>query len=65
MGRIRVAFGLDDSASATATLSAAGAEVVAAPTRTPRGSLNSRLEAPGGLQLTLFSEPDEGLTPQT
>ena len=32
------------------------AELVAAPTRTPWDSLNSRLEAPAGLQLTLFEE---------
>jgi hypothetical protein len=30
--------------------------VVAAPTRTPWNSLNARLEAPAGLQLTLFTE---------
>ncbi|NUP33206.1 MAG: VOC family protein [Streptomycetaceae bacterium] len=58
-GHIRVAFQVDDSAAATATLAAAGAEVVAAPTRTPWGSLNARLEAPGALQLTLFSEPED------
>jgi hypothetical protein len=29
---------------------------VAEPTRTPWNSLNSRLEAPGALQLTLFTE---------
>jgi lactoylglutathione lyase len=55
-GQVRVAFEVSDSASATATLAAAGAEVIAAPTRTPWNSLNSRLDAPGGLQLTLFEE---------
>jgi hypothetical protein len=34
----------------------AGAELIAAPTRTPWNSLNSRLAAPAGLQLTLFEE---------
>jgi catechol 2,3-dioxygenase-like lactoylglutathione lyase family enzyme len=55
-GQVRVAFEVSDSASATATLAAAGAEVIAEPTRTPWNSLNSRLDAPGGLQLTLFEE---------
>ena len=35
---------------------AAGAEVIAAPTRTPWDSLNARLEPPDGVQLTLFQE---------
>ncbi|MGW1956050.1 VOC family protein [Streptomyces sp. NPDC001920] len=55
-GHIRVAFQVDDSTAATARLAAAGAEVLAEPTRTPWNSLNSRLEAPGALQLTLFQE---------
>ncbi|GAA2281957.1 hypothetical protein GCM10010234_19110 [Streptomyces hawaiiensis] len=55
-GHIRVAFEVDDSTATTAKLAAAGAEVVAEPTRTPWNSLNSRLEAPGALQLTLFTE---------
>jgi lactoylglutathione lyase len=37
-------------------LTAAGAGVLAAPTRTPWNSLNARLSAPAGLQLTLFEE---------
>ena len=55
-GHIRVAFEVDDSALTTARLAEAGAEVVAEPTRTPWNSLNSRLQAPGSLQLTLFTE---------
>ncbi|MEV6170314.1 VOC family protein [Streptomyces sp. NPDC051954] len=58
-GHIRVAFQVDDSTAVTAKLAAAGAEVVAGPTRTPWNSLNSRLEAPGALQLTLFTELGE------
>jgi tRNA(Arg) A34 adenosine deaminase TadA/predicted enzyme related to lactoylglutathione lyase len=54
--KFRVAFEVDDSAAATERLVAAGAELVAPPTRTPWGSLNARLEGPGGLQLTLFQE---------
>jgi catechol 2,3-dioxygenase-like lactoylglutathione lyase family enzyme len=55
-GHIRVAFEVSDAASATARLAGAGATVIAEPVRTPWQSLNSRLEAPGGLQLTLFSD---------
>jgi catechol 2,3-dioxygenase-like lactoylglutathione lyase family enzyme len=55
-GHIRLALEVDDSAAATAELEAAGATVVGAPTRTPWNSLNARLEAPAGLQLTLFTE---------
>jgi lactoylglutathione lyase len=55
-GHIRVAFGVGDSVAATARLGSAGAEVIAEPTETPWRSLNSRLRAPAGLQLTLFSD---------
>ncbi|GIH78413.1 VOC family protein [Planobispora longispora] len=55
-GRIRVAFEVDDSPAVTRKLEEAGAEVVAEPVRTPWNSLNSRLEGPAGLQLTLFTE---------
>jgi lactoylglutathione lyase len=57
-GHVRVAFEVDDAAATTRALEAAGATVVAAPTETPWRSLNARLEAPAGLQLTLFQEPD-------
>lgn len=57
-GKFRVAFEVDDSAATTTKLSTAGATVVAEPTRTPWNSLNARLEAPGGMQLTLFTELD-------
>ncbi|WP_431992283.1 VOC family protein [Streptomyces albogriseolus] len=58
-GHVRVAFQVDDSAATTERLAAAGADVVAGPTRTPWNSLNARLEAPGALQLTLFTELGE------
>lgn len=58
-GHIRVAFEVDDSAAVTRELEAAGAEVIAEPTRTPWNSLNARLKAPAGLQLTLFQELGE------
>jgi lactoylglutathione lyase len=55
-GHIRVAFEVDDATAAATELAGAGAELIAAPTRTPWDSLNARLAAPGGLQLTLFEE---------
>ncbi|MBC7725837.1 MAG: VOC family protein [Burkholderiaceae bacterium] len=56
--RIRLAFEVDDTATRTVALVAGGAELVAAPTLTPWNSLNSRLDAPGDLQITLFEEKD-------
>ena len=55
-GHIRVAFQVDDSTATTRAAEAAGANVIAEPVRTPWNSLNSRLAAPAGLQLTLFTE---------
>jgi len=62
--KIRVAFEVADSAAKTNELVAAGAAVIAGPTETPWRSLNSRLEAPAGLQITLFQElePPEART---
>ena len=54
-GHVRVALRVDDSTVETRRLAEAGATVLAEPRPTPWGSLNSRLEAPAGLQLTLFS----------
>jgi predicted enzyme related to lactoylglutathione lyase len=54
--KIRVAFEVADSVSTTDALVAAGAELIAAPVETPWRSLNSRLAAPAGLQITLFEE---------
>lgn len=56
--RLRVAFEVADVEEATTRLAQHGAELVAPPTRTPWESSNSRLEAPAGLQLTLFQELD-------
>ena len=53
-GHVRVAFGVADSRATTERLAEAGATVIAQPTRTPWNSLNARLDAPAGLQLTLF-----------
>ena len=56
--RLRVAFEVADASVAADRLVAAGAQLIAAPTVTPWGSRNARLEAPAGLQLTLFQEAD-------
>jgi predicted enzyme related to lactoylglutathione lyase len=53
---IRVALEVEDARAMTAAAVEAGAELVAEPTETPWQSLNSRLEGPGDLQLTLFEE---------
>lgn len=55
-GHIRVAFEVADSAETARLLAANGATLIADATLTPWQDLNARLEAPGGLQLTLFSE---------
>jgi predicted enzyme related to lactoylglutathione lyase len=58
--RVRVAFEVADAQDVTDELVKAGAELLAPPTRTPWGSLNSRLDAPGGLQITVFQELESG-----
>ena len=54
--RLRVAFEVADTAAVTTDLVDAGASLVAPPVRTPWDSLNARLDAPAGLQITLFQE---------
>jgi catechol 2,3-dioxygenase-like lactoylglutathione lyase family enzyme len=53
---LRVAFEVTDAEGVTRTLLDAGASLIASPVETPWRSLNSRLEAPAGLQLTIFQE---------
>ena len=54
---VRVAFEVDDSDATTRRLVESGdATLVAPPTETPWRSLNARLEAPAGLQVTIFQE---------
>jgi queuosine precursor transporter len=52
----RVALEVDDTASVTDKLVAAGAELIAPPVRTPWDSLNARLRGPANVQLTIFTE---------
>lgn len=63
--KIRIAFELDDSATATKDLVAAGATLIAEPRETPWKSLNSRLNGPDGIQVTLFQELEEIQTRST
>ena len=58
-GPIRVALEVEDSARAAEELVAGGAELVGGPVVTPWRHRNVRLDAPGGLQLTLYSVLDE------
>ena len=54
--QLRVAFEVADAKTVTRELVEGGAELIAEPTVTPWDSLNSRLSAPAGLQITLFEE---------
>ena len=56
--KIRIAFEVVDSAGATDRLVGAGATLIASTVETPWRSLNSRLDAPAGLQITIFQELD-------
>ena len=58
--RLRIAFEVADVEGTTSRVTAAGAQLVAPPTRTPWDSLNARLEGPADLQLTLFQELEPG-----
>jgi predicted enzyme related to lactoylglutathione lyase len=57
--KFRVAFEVDDADGRTREAVEGGATELAPPTRTPWNSLNARLEAPAGLQITLFQELNE------
>jgi catechol 2,3-dioxygenase-like lactoylglutathione lyase family enzyme len=56
--RIRVALEVVDSSTTTEALVDAGAHLVAPAVETPWRSLNSRLDAPADLELTIFQELD-------
>jgi len=56
-GAVRLAFEVTDSESTARRLVAAGAEEVAPPVTTPWGDRNARVQAPDGMQLTLFANP--------
>ena len=54
-GAVRIAFEVDDSAAAARRLENAGAERLGGPVETPWHDMNVRLQAPDGMQLTLFT----------
>ncbi len=56
--KFRVAFEVTDADDATEVAVAGGATMLAPPIETPWRSRNVRLEAPAGLQITLFEELD-------
>ena len=58
--RIRLAFEVADGRAVTDELVRAGGELIAAPAETPWRSLNARLGAPAGLQITIFEELEPG-----
>src|SRR5687768_10047340 len=58
--KIRLAFEVADGRAVTDELVRAGGELIAAPTETPWRSLNARLGAPAGLQITIFEELEPG-----
>jgi uncharacterized glyoxalase superfamily protein PhnB len=53
---MRVAMEVDDAVGTSADLESSGARVVASARETPWKSLNARLIAPDGVELTLFQE---------
>lgn len=53
---VRIAFEVEDTAAATRAATEAGASLEASPRETPWRSINARLRAPAGLQVTLFQE---------
>jgi lactoylglutathione lyase len=54
-GVVRLALEVADSEETARLLIAAGAEEVAPPVLTPWGDRNARVQAPDGMQLTLFT----------
>lgn len=57
--QLRLVVLADDAEATTEQLVDGGAELIASPRETPWRSLNSRLQAPAGLQLTLFQQLEQ------
>ena len=55
-GPVRLAFEAGDSEETARRLVEGGAEEVARPVRPPWGGRNARVQAPDGMQLTLFTQ---------
>jgi lactoylglutathione lyase len=58
-GPVRIAFAVEDSAAGAERLAEAGGTLIAGPVETPWRDLNVRVQAPDGMQLTLFTELGE------
>jgi methylmalonyl-CoA/ethylmalonyl-CoA epimerase len=56
-GVVRLALEVADSEETASRLVVAGAELVGSPVTTPWGDRNARVQAPDGMQLTLFTVP--------
>jgi hypothetical protein len=54
---VRFAIEVDDSSAVADELIRAGAQHVADPVEPPWGGVNVRVQAPDGMQLTLFTPP--------
>ena len=54
-GTVRLALEVEDSEAVARRLISAGAEEVAPPVTAPWGDRNARVQAPDGMQLTLFT----------
>lgn len=59
-GPVRLALEVESSDAKARVLVAAGGRAVAPPITTPWGDRNARIEAPDGMQLTLFMRSSEG-----
>jgi catechol 2,3-dioxygenase-like lactoylglutathione lyase family enzyme len=53
-GPVRLAFQVQDVEASSSILQQAGAKVLSQPTRMPWGDRNARIEAPDGMQVTLY-----------
>jgi lactoylglutathione lyase len=62
-GTVRLALEVDDSEAVAGRLVHAGAEQLAGPVVTPWRDRNVRLQAPDGMQLTLFTVLDDAARP--
>ena len=58
-GPIRLALGVDDSEQTAERLTAGGADLIAPATVTPWRDRNARVQAPDGMQLTLFTSLED------
>jgi methylmalonyl-CoA/ethylmalonyl-CoA epimerase len=58
-GKVRIAFQTSDGDATATELVRFGAEIIGGPVTTPWRDRNVRLRGPDGIQLTLFTPPEE------